>query len=409
MGRSAFGAIRGSTVVASIVFSSLVVASCSAGVTLSPGVSGPSQIQTGLPTGSGTLEAAPAFGKPDEIRMLPGNPVNIVAADLNEDGKVDLVTTTFSRLGVMTLLGNGDGTFKDGPDIEIAASQVVQAADLNADGHLDLVAAGDQVVVLLGRGDATFRPPVAYPAGLATQLPGEGPNLFGLAIADLNADKIPDIIAANYVGSQLVELLGKGDGTFKPASIYPCPGCGSAAAADLNKDGHVDVVAGSATLSAPGVMEVFLNDGKGKLMPPVAYDAYGNAAGVALADLNGDGVLDAITANDRSYSISVQLGQGNGAFEYTRTYPAGNTHAVAVVDLDRDGRLDVVSASFEHTKLWFYRGAADGAFVETEGIDAAPVAAEGLVAADLNGDGKLDLALTEGSVDVSIVAILLAK
>jgi FG-GAP-like repeat len=129
-------------------------------------------------------------------------------------------------------------------------------------------------------------------------------------------------------------------------------------------------------------MDVFLNDGTGKLMPLVAYDSHGADAGVAVADLNGDGVVDVITANDRSYAISVQLGQGNGTFVFAKTYPAGNTHAVAVVDLDLDGKLDVVSASFEDTKLSFYRGTGDGAFVETAGIEAAPVAAEGLVTAD---------------------------
>jgi hypothetical protein len=409
MGHRAFGATRIATI-ASLVITALALVACGPGATTSPPGPTASVDRTAAPTGSGTLEPAPAFAKPDEITVLPGNSTNVVAADLNEDGKLDLVTTTFSRLGIAVLLGRGEGTFKDGPDIEVAPAQVVQAADLNGDGHLDLVAAGDQLVVLLGRGDATFKPPVSYAGGLATRDPAaQAPNLFGLAIADLNADKIPDVVAANYVGSQLVVLLGMGDGTFKPASIYRCPGCTSAAAADLDKDGKVDVVAGNATLSSPGAMDVFLNDGTGKFMPPVAYDPRGNAAGVALGDLNGDGALDAITANDRSYTVAVLLGRGNGTFADAKTYPAGNTHTVVVVDLDRDGKLDVLSASFEHTKVWFYRGTGDGGLVETQGIEAAPDTAQGLAAADLNGDGKLDLALTESSVDHAAVTVLLAK
>ena len=104
-----------------------------------------------------------------------------------------------------------------------------------------------------------------------------------------------------------------------------------------------------------------------------------------------------------------QLGRGEGTFAEAKTYPAGNTHTIAVVDLDHDGRLDVLSGSFEHTKVWFYRGTGDGGLVGTQGIDTAPDTAQGLAAVDLNGDGKLDLALTESSVDHAAVTILLAK
>ncbi len=400
--RSALGAPSIATVIAC-----LVLTACSAGATTSPPAPTQSGRETAVPTGTATLEAAPSFVRGDVISVLPGEKMDLAAADLNEDGKLDLVTTTMSRLGVVVLLGRGDGTFNAGPEIEVAAPSSVSAADLNADGHVDLVAAGDQLAVLLGHGDGTFEPSVYYAAG--SDLNDPGLNLWGLDVADLNADKIPDLLAANWVTSQLAVLLGKGDGTFEPASLYSCPHCQAPAAADLDGDGDVDVVATSFSLDSRGVVYVYLNDGAGHLREPIAYDPGGSAIAIALGDLNGDGALDVVTGNGQAYSLSVLLGRGDGTFAQAQTYPAGATLGVAVADLDGDGKLDVLGGSWEHTKLWFYRGTGDGTLIETQGIDVAPSVALSLVAVDLNGDGKLDLALAATGPNHSLVSIFLGK
>ena len=337
---------------------------------------------------------------------------DIAVADLNEDGNLDLVTASHTS-GVVVLFGHGDGTFDPAPDIKVAPGDVVRAADLNGDGHTDLVAAGDQLAVLLGRGDGTFAVPAFLAAG--SDVSSSKLNLRGMVVADLNADAFPDLVAANWVTSQLSVLLGNGDGTFQAPSLSSCPSCLAVAPGDVNRDGNVDIVAASfspgtdpGTVARPGTVFVFLNDGAGGLVSPVGYDPLGNAATITLGDLNGDGALDVVTGNDASDSLSVLLGGGDGTFAEARTYPADNTYSVAVVDLDGDGKLDVVSGSPKATKLWFYRGMGDGSLVDTQGIEVTPDVAQSVRAVDLNGDGKLDLALYY-SGSRAVVSILLAN
>jgi hypothetical protein len=337
---------------------------------------------------------------------------DIAVADLNEDGNLDLVTASHTS-GVVILFGHGDGTFEAAPDINVAPGDVVRAADLNGDGHTDLVAAGDQLAVLLGKGDGTFAAPAFLAAG--SDVSNSKLNLRGMTVADLNADTIPDLVAANWVTSELSVLLGNGDGTFQAALLSSCPTCLAVATGDVDRDGDLDIVTASfspgidpGTSARPGTVFVLLNDGKGGLSAPVGYDPHGNAATIALGDLNGDGALDVVTGNDASDSLSVLLGVGDGTFAETGTYPADNTYSVAVVDLDGDGRLDVLSGSPKATKLWFYRGTGDGALVDTQGIEVTPDVVQSVRAVDLNGDGKLDLALYY-SGSRAVVSILLAN
>jgi hypothetical protein len=396
---------RSAVVLAAIatVIACLVLAACSAGVVPSPSAPTSSASESAVPSGTATPEPAPAFVRKYMAEVPAGNSSDFAVSDLNEDGKFDLVTTSHI-FGVVVLFGNGDGTFTAAPNIEVAGGELVRAADLNGDGHVDLVAAGDQLSVLLGKGDGTFAPPVSYAAG--SDVSNSALNLLGLAVADLNGDSIPDLVATNWVASQLSVLPGKGDGTFEAASLYTCPACVEVAAGDLNQDAHVDIVA--ASTSGSGSATVLLNDGTGHLGEPVGYNAGGNAVTIALGDLNSDGALDAVTGNDGSGSLSVLLGKGDGTLGDAQTYPAGNTHAIAVVDLNGDAKPDVLSGTFEVPMLWFYRGTGDGTLIETQGIDATPDLARSLAVADFNDDGKPDLALYYSGVK-AFVSILLGE
>lgn len=408
MQRSRTGATPIATVIAC-----LVLAACGASETTSAPASTPSAAETAVPSGKEIAEPAPAFVHQYMTFVPVGESNDLAVADLNEDGKLDLVTTSH-LFGVVLLLGHGDGKFDAPLNLDVAPGDVVNAADLNGDGHMDLVAAGDQLTVLLGKGDGTFAPPVSYDAGSDVSNPKL--NLHGLAVADLNADEIPDLVAVNWLTSQLSVLLGKGDGTLEPALLYSCPACLAVAAADLDLNGAVDVVAASYSpgfdpsfpAARPGSVFVLLNDGQGRLSEPVPYDSLGNAAAIALGDLNGDGALDVVTGNDRSYSVSVLLGRGDATFAPAQTYPAGHTYTVAVVDLDGDGKLDVLSGSFEDTNVRFYRGTGDGGLIETQGIEATPDVAQTIAAVDFNGDGKLDLVLYYSGTR-SVISVLLGQ
>src|SRR5262245_17329817 len=175
------------------------------------------------------------------------DPRSVCVADFDADGRPDLAVANYENPGsdpdqdypgsVFVLLGNGDGTFRGGTPLGVAFNAVaVAAADLDANGRADLVAANwgsNSVSVLLGNGDGTF----AARTDLAT---GLRPNC--VIIADLNADLAPDLVTANYNGNSVSVLLGNGDGTFGastefPAGLIPY----SVAAADLNADGRPDL------------------------------------------------------------------------------------------------------------------------------------------------------------------------
>src|SRR5579864_6198422 len=194
------------------------------------------------------------------------SPLSVVAADVNGDGKLDVIVANSVSGTVGVLLGNGDGTFL--PVVLYSSgglrAESIVAADLNGDGKLDLVVAscvpsgsncGSGLVgVLLGNGDGTFQPAVTYSTGPF--------SATAVAVADLNGDGKPDLIAINTVSTfGLGVLLGNGDGTFQPVVTTNFNGTASSiATADVNGDGKMDVVmvacviSGTSCASRPSVL-----------------------------------------------------------------------------------------------------------------------------------------------------------
>jgi hypothetical protein len=309
---------------------------------------------------------------------------SIVVADVNGDGKLDLVVANgclgsdCSTGGVSVLLGKGNGTFKTAVTYSSGAASVfgsrVAVGDLNGDGKLDLAVATTGsgcgngcpkglVAVLLGRGDGTFKKAKTYSTG--------GFDAIGwVAIADLNGDKKPDLVVANYCATECeyppVEgsvsvLLGKGDGTFRAAKTYLSGGDGTAsvAVADVNKDGKPDILVANCGPEACGPgspggnVGVLMGKGDGTFKPAVNYPAANSPFNVAAADMNNDGNLDIVVSNwgtpnpaTNAGAVTVLLGKGNGTFRPAQTFPSGGAEApsVAVADVNKDGLLDIVLA-----------------------------------------------------------------
>lgn len=268
-----------------------------------------------LGNGDGTFQAAQSYNSGGEYASA------IAVADVNGDGKPDLlvVNSCFSNTdctkgGVGVLLGNGDGTFQAAQnDFSGGWYPVgIAVADVNGDGKPDLVVANSffianqssgAVTVLLGNGDGTFQTAGAYDSG--------GAQAGGVTVRDVNGDGKPDLLVANLFGNPnksagaLGVLLGNGDGTFQAAQSFSTTGSSSfsVAAEDVNGDGKPDaIVSNYCGINDPGCnspsVTVFLGSGDGSFTAYQTYKPGGlNTQSVAVADVNGDGRPDLLVDN----------------------------------------------------------------------------------------------------------------
>ena len=204
--------------------------------------------------GDGTGRFTPAPGSPVRAGHHPYDVVTL--HDLNGDGNLDLVTPNLKGNAVTVMLGDGKGSFAPAAGSPFALGPrpgYVAVADLNADGKLDIVAAHDDdplVAVLLGDGKGGFAP------AASTMLQTEKP-VWGTAIADVNGDGKNDLVMGSPLGHNIAVLLGDGKGGFQPSPSLPSGKLTNyVALGDFNKDGKPDIVASN---YADGNVVVYLN------------------------------------------------------------------------------------------------------------------------------------------------------
>lgn len=340
------------------------------------------------------------------------------AADLNRDGKPDLVVTQQSG-GVLVLLGNGDGSFQTTAGYAGSYySSDVLVADVNGDGRLDLAAANSgcaspfgctatgpaSISVLLGLGDGTFVGGTQYP------FQSGNPSLQVIS-ADFNGDGNPDFAAQTPYTAQptstLAVYLGNGDGTLQPQISTTIPSNGDIAAADLNGDGKADIamVYANCTQGAclPGYAAVLIGNGDGTFQTPVPYATGLQPGSVVIGDFNGDGKPDLATSNATSDNISILLNNGGGTFPAHVEYPTGLAPGNIISgDFNGDGKLDLVVNT--QTGISLLLGNGDGTFRPR--LDSIISEAGPLVAGDFNSDGKLDLAVSTQQDSLPLVILL---
>ena len=216
-------------------------------------------------------------------------PLNVVAADFNRDGILDLAVANFNSDSVTILLGKGNGTFtQQASPATGSGPEAIAVADFNGDGKLDLAVTNSNsgnVTILLGSGDGTFSP--------EPEIPSTGSSPRGIVAADFDGDGKVDLAVANFLSATVTILLGNGDGTFIPAAVSPAtvtePGC--LVAADFNGDGRPDLAV--ANSSSSGSVTILLNQGGGNFTNVSPAPVAGAApVGIVAADFNGDGIVD---------------------------------------------------------------------------------------------------------------------
>jgi len=207
-----------------------------------------SQISVFLGKGDGTFQ-------PRKTSTSGVTAYQVKSADMDGDGKMDLYSGT-TTTGVAVYLGNGDGTFKSGTLTNLGGSNVVgsAAADLNSDGKLDLVAVDNgshNLYVLLGNGNGTFQAPVTRAVTGGGQV----------AVRDFNGDGKLDVAVTGSTDGAVVSLfLGNGDGTLQAATTYSVgTSPWGITAGDFNNDGSLDVAVGNRTGNSVSVLVANFN------------------------------------------------------------------------------------------------------------------------------------------------------
>jgi len=361
---------------------------------------------------------AGSFGVP--ARFAAGrNPFSLAVSDFNRDGKSDLAVGNVD-LGPSTvsiLLGNGTGSFIGAPSYAGGGSVAVLVGDFNHDDKLDLASVkddfgGSQVSVVFGDGAGNFG------AAVQSNLPGL-PD--AAVLGDFNRDGHLDLVTAHNnpfsLSHAIFLLLGDGMGGFGAVRHFiEADWPSSLAAGDFNGDGKLDLAVGNAPQALDSFppssttpssqtpssedpsVAILLGNGAGGFSAPT-YIALGpSPRSIAVGDFNGDGKPDLAVVITNFFSfdnfVSVLLNNGSGGFNLAGTYPAGSfPRAVAVGDFNGDGKLDLAvtdTADNKHS-VGVLLGNGSGGFgaLTSFAVGALPYS---ISAGDFNGDGKLDLA-----------------
>lgn len=335
-------------------------------------------------------------------------PQDVVTADFNGDGRLDILTANSGSHNVSVILGNTNGTFQPALNSPTGNNPLSAAVgDFNEDGKLDIATANSgDVSVLLGNGNGTFQPPVSI--GFS-----DGSSPSSVAVGDFNGDGNLDLgVTSNiwrngswgygyypgwYEGYAHV-LLGAGTGAF--ASPLTSTGFGyinSSTLVDFNGDGMSDLAVATET----GVV-LFRGATTGAIGQPTSVSSV-YAASLATGDVNNDGKPDLVTANVWTDTASVFLGNGSGGFGAAQqSPPVSRPSSLTISDFNGDGRGDLLATSAGGT-IGVLLGTGTGEFRPqlTVSTGTTPVA---MAVGDFNGDGRKDaVSANAGSNNVSVL------
>lgn len=365
-------------------------------------------------------EAEEVASSEDELGLFPHYSGYLVTRDFDSDGDFDVMTLSLLGSNVAVRLNKGDGTF--GPVKRYAVGiqpTYIATADFNGDGILDVAvinATTSNVSILLGIGDGTFHPAVNY--SILDPLGGQvAAAPFGVVTGDFNHDGNIDIATSNVGTNNISVLLGDGDGSFQLGGTYslltpisvglvPFP----LLAEDFDHDGHLDLMSGGAAHvivlkgHGDGTFTVVNTHNTGiaitcieaadfnqdsitdVVVTALGSSTYfvlkGNADGTftqsgptwsggiaaqcfGIGDLNGDNLLDISIANTATLlgvgNVAVHLGNGDGTFDLSGSYPLGLTPwAASTVDMDGDGKNDVAACNGGNSTMSVLFGNGDG-------------------------------------------------
>lgn len=325
------------------------------------------------------------------------NPRSVAVGDFNQDGRDDLATANLGDPGsVSVLFGNGAGFFGIPTSLStIGFPSFVTTADLDDDGRFDLIlgdAFSGEIGVFFGSGPASFAPEVRITTGVFPD---------SIVVGDFNNDGVKDLALADSNSAGGDVLFGQGARAFSgPAFLdvgnSPAKGL---LLKDLNQDGLDDLLFGNG-----GGVGFHLGTGAGFVGARSRAGAGSNLSSVAVEDFNNDGFADIAATDANTASVRLFFGTGTGSFPLQTTFETGLTPLrIEQGDFNEDGFEDVVIAN-SRDDLNVLFGDASGGFGSR-----LPLVVGGLISdvavGDFNNDGHQDLAAPIGGQ--SVVGVLL--
>jgi len=348
----------------------------------------------------------------------PYSPFSVALGDFNSDGAVDLAVGTIRRLqrsgpsenivSIVLQNRNSPGTFQQGIDVPSPAVPIaLAAADIDATGGVDLIVVGEESSA--GNLSAMIQTNAPQqPLSNPIVLPNDIGSARDLAVADLNNDNLPDLAVVDRSGAGSIAVLLQhpaAAGVFFPPSRLAIGQLPTAVAiGDLNGDGRPDLAATTQDSSRrSGKISLFFASAAtpGQFLPRVDLPVDSGPTDIAIVDLNGDGRLDLMLADELANRIVVlpQNSLQAGSFDTPVPFSTGSSpDTIAVGDLNGDGRSDVVTANLFSSSVSVLLQSPVTAGVLLPAVNhSIGGAAWDVAIGDVNGDSRPDIAIAAGN------------